>query len=63
MANPIEKEAEIKELKHEKSFTIPLKDETNEEISASIEDPDIMRTMILLLLICLTLALLADAVI
>ena len=63
MANPIEKEAEMQELMREMPLTSAPKDETNEKTSASIDDPDAMPTMIVLLLACLALALLADAVI
>ena len=53
----------MQELKRELPFTSTPKDETNEGTSASIEDPDAMSTMIVLLLACLALALLAGAVI
>jgi hypothetical protein len=63
MPKPIQRGAEMQELKCEKSFTAPPKDETNEETSTFIEDPDTMLTMTVLLLACLALAILAHAVI
>jgi hypothetical protein len=59
MNNPIQNEAEIQELKHDRSFTAPAKAETNEGTSMSIRDPDTMLSMIVLLLTCLALAALA----
>jgi hypothetical protein len=53
----------MQELKGELPFTSLPKDETNERTSTSIEDPDTMLTLIVLLLACLALAVLADAVI
>jgi hypothetical protein len=63
MAKPIQKESEMQELKGELPFTSAPKDETNERTSTSIEDPDTMLTMTVLLLACLALAVLAHAVI
>ena len=63
MAKPIQRGAEMQELKRENSFTAPAKKEINEGTSMSIKDPDAMLTMIVLLLACLTLAILAHAVI
>jgi hypothetical protein len=63
MAKPIQKGAEMQELKREMLFTSPPKNETNEGTSMFIRDPDAMLTMIVLLLACLALAVLAHAVI
>lgn len=63
MAKPIQSGAEMQELKGELPFTSLPKDETNERTSTSIEDPDTMLTLIVLLLACLALAVLAHAVI
>jgi hypothetical protein len=53
----------MQELKREIPFRSAPKDETNERTSRSIEDPDAMLTMTVLLLACLALAVLAHAVI
>jgi hypothetical protein len=63
MAKPIQKGPEMQEPNREMPFTSPLKNETNEQTSISIEDPDTMLTMTVLLLACLALAVLAHAVI
>jgi hypothetical protein len=63
MPKPIQRGAEMQELKRENSFTVPAKDETNEGTTMSIKDPEAMLTMIVLLLACLALAVLAHAVI
>jgi hypothetical protein len=63
MTKPIQREPEMQELKGELPFTSTPKDETNERTSTSIEDPDTMLTMTVLLLACLALAVLAHAVI
>jgi hypothetical protein len=63
MPKPIQRGAEMQELKRENSFTVPAKDETNEVTTMSIKNPDTMLTMIVLLLACLALAVLAHAVI
>jgi len=63
MNNPIQNEAETQELRREIPFRSALEDETNEEISTSINDPDTMLTMIVLLLACLGLAVLAHVVV
>jgi hypothetical protein len=63
MAKLIQREPEMQELKREMPFTSLPKDETNERTSTSIEDPDTMLTMIVLMLACLGLAVLAHAVI
>ena len=63
MNNPVQNEAETQELRREIPFRSALEDETNEEISTSINDPDTMLTMIVLLLACLGLAVLAHVVV
>jgi hypothetical protein len=63
MNNTIQRAPELQELKGELPFTSLPKDETNERTSTSIEDPDTMLTMTVLLLACLALAVLAHAVI
>jgi hypothetical protein len=63
MDKPIQKGAEMKELKGELPFTSTPKDETNERTIMPIEDQDTMLTMTVLLLACLALAVLAHAVI
>jgi hypothetical protein len=59
MNNPIQDQAEIKELKHEKSFGSIEGPETSEGTNISMKDPDTMLSMIVLLLTCLALAALA----
>jgi len=59
MTNALQKEAEMKDLNQEKSFTPPSKAEFNEGPSMSIKDPDTMLSMTVLLLACLALAVLA----
>jgi hypothetical protein len=63
MAKQIQREPEMQELKRELPFTSTPKNEANEGMSASIDDPDTMLTTIVLLLVCLALAVLAHAVI
>ena len=63
MAKSIQTEAEMQKLKREMPFTSAPEDETNEGTSISIREPDTMLIMIVLLLTCLALALLANAVI
>ena len=63
MNKPIQKGAEMQELKREMPFMSTAKDETNERTSTSVKDPDTMLTMTVLLLACLALAVLAHAVI
>jgi hypothetical protein len=63
MNNPIQRGPEMQELKCEMPFTSARKDEPNEGTSISIREPDTMLIMIVLLLACLALALLANAVI
>jgi hypothetical protein len=52
-------EAEIKELKYEKSFGSAEGTETSDGTNISMKDPDTMLSMIVLLLTCLALAALA----
>ena len=59
MNNPIQNEADTQELRREISFRSALEDETNEGISTSINDPDRMLSIIVLLVTCLVLAALA----
>jgi hypothetical protein len=59
MNNPIQSEAEMKTLKHQTSFIVPPKAETNEGTSMFIKDQDTMLSMTVLLLACLALAVLA----
>jgi hypothetical protein len=63
MNNSIQNEAEAPELRHEISFRSVLEDETNEGTTTSIEDPDRMLSLIVLILACLGLALLAHVVV
>ena len=62
MNNPIQNEADTHELRREISFRSALEDETNEG-STSINDPDRMLSIIVLVLACLGLALLAHVVV
>lgn len=63
MNNPIQDEAEIKELKNEKSFGSTQSAETSDETSISIKDPDTMLSMTVLLIACLALAVLAHVLV
>jgi hypothetical protein len=63
MNNPIQRAPEMQELKREIPFRSAPKNETNEQTSISIKDPDTMLTMIVLLLACLGLAVLAHVVV
>lgn len=63
MNNPIHNEVETKELRRDIPFRSSLEDETNEEISTSINDPDKMLSIIVLILACLGLAVLAHVVV
>ena len=63
MNNPIQNEAETQELKREIPFRSALEDETNEGTSTSINDPDRMLSIIVLVLACLGLAVLAHVVV
>jgi hypothetical protein len=59
MNNPIQNEAEMKELQYKKSFDRTEGGETSDGRNISIKDPDTMLSMIVLLLTCLALAALA----
>lgn len=63
MNDPIQSEAEAQALRHEIPFQSAPEDETNEGISTSINDPDRMLSIIVLILACLGLALLAHVVV
>lgn len=63
MNNPIQKEPEMHELTREIPLRSASKNETNEGTSASINDPDRMLSIIVLVLACLGLALLAHVVV
>jgi hypothetical protein len=63
MNNPIQNEAETQELRREIPFRSALEDDTNEGTSTSINDPDRMLSIIVLILTCLGLALLAHVVV
>ena len=63
MAKPIQRGAEMLNLKRQMPFTSTPKDETKEGTSTSSDHSDAIFTIIVLLLACLALALLADAVI
>ena len=59
MNTPIQNEADLNELKYEKSFSSTENAHTNEKTTMSIKDPDTILSMIVLLLACLGLAALA----
>ena len=63
MDNPNQNEAEIRELKHEKSSGAIEGAEMNEGTSLPLKDPDTTLTMIVLLLACAALAVLAHVVV
>jgi hypothetical protein len=63
MNNPIQNEAETQELKREIPFQSALENETNEGTSTSINDPDRMLSIIVLVLACIGLAVLAHVVV
>jgi hypothetical protein len=63
MNNPIQNEAETQELKREIPFRSALENETNEGTSTSINDPDRMLSIIVLVLACIGLAVLAHVVV
>lgn len=63
MDKPIQSEAEVTELKYEKSSGSIEGAEANEETSLPLKDPDTMLTMIVLLLTCAALAVLAHVVV
>ena len=59
MDNPIQNDAEMKEQECEKSFASTQAVETKEGMNMSMKDPDMMLSMVVLLLACLALAALA----
>jgi hypothetical protein len=63
MNDPIQYEAETQELRREIPFRSALEDETNEGTNTSINDPDRMLSIIVLVLACLGLAVLAHVVV
>lgn len=63
MATPIQRDAEMQRLNRQMPFTSGLKEDTDEESSIPIQDPDTILPAIVLLLACLALAVLADVVI
>ena len=63
MTNPIQKQAEMQELNLDKSFGSTEGAEPNEETSMSITDQDTILSMTVLLLACLSLAVLAHVVV
>jgi hypothetical protein len=63
MNDPIQNEAETQELRREIAFQSAPEDEANEGTSTSINDPDRMLSIIVLVLGCLGLALLAHVVV
>ena len=63
MNNPIQNEPETQELKREIPFQSAPKDETNDGTSTSINDPDTMLSMTVLVIACLGLAVLAHVLV
>jgi hypothetical protein len=63
MNNAIQNELETQEMRREIPFRSALADETNEGISTSINDPDRILSIVVLVLACLALALLAHVVV
>jgi len=63
MNNPIQNEAETQKLRREIPFRSAPKDETTDETSISIKDPDTMLSMTVLLIACLALAVLAHVLV
>ena len=63
MNNPIQNEAETQELRREIPFRSALENETSEGTSTSINDPDRMLSIIVLVLACIGLAVLAHVVV
>ena len=59
MDNLIENQAEMKELRHEKSFGSIVDADTNQRTRMPTKDPDTILSMTVLLLACLALAVLA----
>jgi hypothetical protein len=63
MNDPIQNEAETQELRREIPFRSALENEANEGTSTSINDPDRMLSIIVLVLACIGLAVLAHVVV
>ena len=63
MNDSSQNEAEMKELKYEKSFGSNEVAGTSDGTNISMKDPDTMLTMTVLLLACLALAVLAHVVV
>jgi hypothetical protein len=63
MNDPIQNEAELKELNHEEPFGSTEGAETSDGPNISVTDPDTMLSMIVLLLTCLALAALAHVLV
>jgi hypothetical protein len=63
MNNPIQNEAETQELRREIPFPSAPKNETNEQTSIPLKDPDTMLSMTVLLIACLALAVLAHVIV
>jgi hypothetical protein len=63
MNHPIQNEAETHELRREILFRSALEDETNEETSTSIKDPDKMLSIVVLVIVCIGLAVLAHVIV
>jgi hypothetical protein len=63
MNNSIQRGPEMQELRREIPFRSAPEDETNEGTTTSINDPDRMLSIIVLLLACLGLAVLAHVVV
>jgi hypothetical protein len=63
MTNPIQKKPEMQELNLERLFGSTEGAEPNEETITSITDQDTMLGMTVLLLVCLSLAILAHVVV
>ena len=63
MTNPIQKQDEMRELNLAKSFGSTEGPEPNEETGTSITDQETMVSMTVLLLACLSLAILAHVVV
>jgi hypothetical protein len=63
MNNSIQRGPEMQERKREIPFRSAPEDETNEGTSTSINDPDRMLSIIVLILACLGLAVLAHVVV
>jgi|GEM_PF-3365521 len=62
MKNAIQKEPEMQKLRREKPYRSASENETNEQSSFFIEDPDTVPALIVLLLACIWLTVLAHIV-